>query len=94
MFASKHRECVRFDLRRGYWLVRGADDFWRADLHAALRLAREFCDATARILRSITLSGEAMAAEVLRLAELEPAMRAPLPKDDVVFAVTAARRVA
>ena len=63
-FAAKHHEQVRFDLRRTRWLVRGENEFWRVDPAGALLAAREFCDATARVLRSITLSGEAMAAEV------------------------------
>ena len=85
-FASKRCNEVRFIQPHG-WVVRGADEFWQADLHGALRLAREFCDATAKILRSITLSGEAMAAEVLRLSEYEPAMREPIPAGEVLGGV-------
>ena len=83
-FAAKHHEQVRFDLRRTRWLVRGEDEFWRPDERGALQAAREFCDATARVLRSIAMTGEAMAAEVLRLSELEPAFRAPLPEGEVL----------
>jgi hypothetical protein len=83
VFAAKHHDQIRFDLRRG-WLVRGADEFWRVDPAGALKLACEFCDATARLLRSIAVTGKAMAAEVLRLSEYEPDMRAGLPEGEVL----------
>lgn len=54
-----------------------------------MHLAREFCDATAKVLRSIKLTGAAMSAEVLRLAELGPAFREALPEGEVLGGVWA-----
>ena len=84
VFAAKHRDRLRYIPPRG-WLVRGADEFWRPDQRGALRLAGAFCNATARIIRSIAITSKAMAAEVLRLAELEPDMRAALSEGDIVL---------
>jgi hypothetical protein len=83
VFARERCGDIRFIPPRG-WLARGDDGFWRPDPASALKASREFCDATARIIRSIAITGAAMAAEVLRLAELEPAFREPLPEGEVL----------
>ncbi len=94
IFPKLYANQLRYSSRLGCWLCRDADGVWQPDEQQALQIARQFCHEAARYRRDRRLDTEATVDAVLRLASFEPAMCAPLPKDAVVFAVSAQRRVA
>ena len=64
------------------WLVHGDDDKWRPGRDEAMQFARQFCHEAARATRSSMLTAESLIAEMLRLAELEAALRKPVVKEE------------
>ena len=93
-FPKLYANRLRYSSRLGCWLCRDAEGVWQPDEQQALQIARQFCHEAARYRRDRRLDTEATVETLLRLASFEPAMRAALPKGDVVFAVSAQRRVA
>ncbi len=94
IFPKLYANQLRYSAQLGCWLCRGAEGVWQPDEQQAFQIARQFCVEAARYRRDRRLDNESTVEAVLRLSSFEPAMRAPLPKDDVVFAVSAQRRVA
>ena len=93
LFSRIYSNQFRFTQQHG-WLCRDGDETWRPDERGALQIARQFAYEAARQTRSPMLAAELLIETMLRLAELEPGMRAPLPDGDIQLTLSAQRRAA
>ena len=92
IFPKLYANQLRHSARHG-WLVRDGD-VWQPNEEAALQTARTFCLAAARQLRDRRLGSEATVETVMRLASFEPGVTAAIPKDHMLFALSASGRAA